>query len=272
MSEITDPRHRGAKLKRVNRSFAAPRSIIALILREMSSRYGRSPGGYIWAILEPLGAILVLSVGFSLLLRAPSLGNSFLLFYASGFLPFQLYLSISNAAARCITFSKSLLFYPAVTWIDALLARVILNTLTGMLVSYILLTAIFIATDTGTALSIGPIAQALGLGVLVGIGVGALNCAIMGLFSPWEQIWSIITRPLFIASGVIFLYEDLPPLAQSILWWNPLMHITGLMRRGIYSTYNATYVSIPYVTLVSMICLALGLMLVRRHYRTILNN
>lgn len=55
------------------------RNILALILREMSTRYGRTPGGYVWMIVEPMAGIMLLAVGFSLLLRSPSLGISFLL-------------------------------------------------------------------------------------------------------------------------------------------------------------------------------------------------
>lgn len=258
-------------LRRVTRSFPAPRAIAALILREMSTRYGRSPGGYLWAVLEPLGGIIILSIGFSLLLRTPSLGNSFLLFYTSGYLPFVLYANLSRVVSRSIDFSKALLRYPAVTWIDAMLARFVLNALTGLLVTYILLTAILAVLDTRTTIDMGPLVGALAMAILTGLGVGALNCVLMGLFSVWEQIWSIATRPLFIISGVIFLYEDLPGTAQAILWWNPLMHVTGLMRRGIYPTYEADYVSPVFVCGTALTCLALGLLLMGRHHRTLLN-
>ena len=30
------------------------RTISALIMREMQTTYGRSPGGYLWAVLEPV--------------------------------------------------------------------------------------------------------------------------------------------------------------------------------------------------------------------------
>lgn len=260
-----------ATLRRVNRSYPVLRAIVALILREMSTRYGRSPGGYIWAVLEPLGGILILSLGFSLLLRSPSLGNSFLLFYASGFLPFQVYSSLSAFVARSIQFSQSLLFYPAVTWIDALIARFVLNALTGLLVSYVLMTGILVMVDTQTVLDMIPMLQAMGLAMILGLGVGAMNCALFGLVSAWNQIWKIATRPLFIVSGVIFLYEDMPESVQAILWWNPLMHITGLMRRGVYSTYGADYVSVTYVAGVSLVCLVLGLVLLGRYHRELLN-
>ena len=38
------------------------RVVFALIIREMSTTYGRSAGGYIWAILEPVGAIALMSL------------------------------------------------------------------------------------------------------------------------------------------------------------------------------------------------------------------
>ncbi len=243
---------------------------MALILREMSTRYGRSPGGYVWAILEPLGAIVVLAVGFSLLLRTPSLGNSFLLFYATGYLPFSLYSTLADNIARSINFSRALLYYPAVSWIDTVLARFILNSLTTILVSYILLASILHFSNTRSVISFEPIVWSMVLAMLLGLGVGTLNCVIFGMWPVWQTIWGIATRPLMIASGVLFLYDDLPQGAQNVLWYNPLIHITGLMREGFYTTYTASYVSKIYVLVLSFALLALGLLLLRRYHRELL--
>lgn len=251
-------------------SFRTPRTVFALMLREMSTRYGRSPGGYIWAILEPLGGVLVLALAFSMLLRTPSLGNSFILFYATGFVPFTLYQSISNTVARALMFSRSLMQYPAVTWADAVLARFILNALTGILVGYIVLSLILVIIDTHVTLDIAPILKVIGLTLLLGLAVGMLNCVLNGLFPTWIMIWSIIMRPLFLASGVLFIYEDMPPVVQNVLWYNPLMHITGLIRTGFYSTYSPSYISELYVICFSLIILFLGTVLLRRYHRHIL--
>lgn len=251
-------------------SFRTGRIVSALMLREMSTRYGRSPGGYIWAILEPLGGVFVLALAFSFLIRTPSLGNSFLLFYATGFVPFTLYQNISNTVARALSFSKPLMQYPVVTWVDAILARFILNALVGILVGYIVLTFILAIVDTHVVLNIVPIFKVIGLTLLFGLAVGMLNCVLNGLFSAWSMIWSVATRPLFIVSGVIFIYEDMPPVAQNILWYNPLMHITGLMRTGFYSTYSPSYISELYVICVSLIVLFFGTVFLRRYHRDIL--
>ncbi len=252
------------------RRFASARTILALILREMSTRYGRTPGGYLWNVLEPLAAILFLSVGFSLLLRNPSLGSSFLLFYATGYVPFDLYMSCSRNCQAAIKYSRPLLRYPAVTWLDAVLARFLLNGLTGLLTATLLLGGIIIAIDH-QIIEMMPILRAMGMALMLALGVGTLNCLLLGLFPLWEIIWNILNRPLFLASGVFFLYEDLPQIAQDILWFNPLMHITATMRTGFYPTYHPEFVSYLYVTLVSMSLLVLGLILMGRFHRDILN-
>ena len=221
------------------RRFKTSRTVMALILREMSTTYGRSPGGYVWAILEPVGGIIVMSFGFSLFMRAPALGSSFLLFFATGFLPFTMYMDISRKVAMSLTFSRALLSYPGVTFIDAVLARFLLNALTQIMVFYIVIGGVLILQDTGSILDFRPILIGLSMAAVLGLGVGAMNSVIVGFFPVWNQIWGIAMRPMFFVSGMFFLYEDMPAEIQFYLWFNPLLHVTGIMRRGFYSTYGA---------------------------------
>lgn len=236
----------------------------------MSTRYGKSAGGYIWALIEPLGTIFLLALGFSLIIRAPSLGSDFLLFYATGYLTFHIYQQVALHVARAVAFSRPLLFYPAVTWFDAILARFVLNALTGVVVSALTLAVILAWQDTRTVLALPEIIRACGLALMLGLGVGVLNCALMGLIPTWDVVWSILTKPLFLASGVLFIYEDMPRMVQDILWFNPLMHISGLMREGVYPTYSPAYVSELFVLGVSLVLLVLGLVLMGRYHREIL--
>ncbi|MEP1945520.1 MAG: hypothetical protein ABJJ20_01770, partial [Lentilitoribacter sp.] len=75
-----------------------------------------------------------------------------------------------------------------------------------------------------------------------------------------------------IASGVIFIYEDMPPLAQDILWWNPVLHGTGLVRSGFYPTYHPSYVSLEYAFAVALILMAIGLFFLRAYQGKVLNS
>ena len=265
MSDLTPDAMRARRFKTI-------RTVTALILREMSTTYGRSPGGYIWAVLEPVGAITVLTLGFSLVFHAPALGSSFILFYATGYLPFSMYNMLANAVSRSLFFSKALLAYPGVTYVDALLARFLLNWLTQMMVLYIVITGILVLQDTRAILEFGPILKSLAMVAVLGAGVGTMNCFLFGMFPVWEQIWSIVNRPLFIISGVFFLYDDLPTPVQNIIWFNPLLHATGLMRKGFYPTYEASYISLAYGFGFGAVFLFLGLVFVGRYHRDILTN
>jgi capsular polysaccharide transport system permease protein len=256
-----------------NRRFRMPRTVGALMLREMSTTYGRTPGGYAWAIIEPIGAVAMFTLIFEvgLRIRVPALGTSFPVFFATGMLPFLMFNKISGKIAGAITFSRPLLFYPGVTFIDAILARLVLNVLTYLLVFYIVMSFLLLIFDARTILDFSPIGLSLLLAVILGLGIGVLNCYLFPVFPVWETVWGILTTPLMLISGVIFLYDGMPQFARDVLWWNPLIHITGLMRRGFYPTYDAAYVSVPYVLCVSLICLTLGLMLLYRYHKDILN-
>lgn len=254
------------------RRFASFRTITALVLREMATSYGRSPGGYIWAVLEPVAGIALLSAVFSLMFHAPALGINFPLFYATGMVPFVTFSSVSAKLAQSINFSKPLLAYPSVTFLDAILARFILNMLTEIMVAYLVFTGILLIFETRVLIDLLVIAEALLLAGALALGVGTLNCFLFTRFAIWQQAWSILMRPMFIISCVFMVFNSLPEFLRNWLWYNPLVHIVGLMRRGFYSSYDAPYVSQGYVLGFSAICLVLGLIFLRRYQYELLHN
>ncbi len=252
------------------RKFKTPRTIFALILREMSTTYGRSPGGYAWAILEPSLALAALSAIFSIAIRTPPLGDSFALFYATGYLPFMLFNDVANKAATALNYSRPLLQYPAVTFIDVLLARGLLHLVTHILIAYFMFFGISLVLELKLNPNYLMIALSYSLGALLGIGTGSFNCYIMMSFPVWERIWQILTRPLIFVSGLFLPYEAMPELAQDILWWNPLIHIVGFLRIGIYDFYEGSYLSIFYPLLLALCLLTFGLLLLWRNHNRLM--
>ena len=260
-----------ARARQHRNRFGSARAVMALILREMATSYGRSPGGYVWAIVEPAVGIAILTLVFSALVRAPALGISFPMFYATGMLPFLLYTAVQGKVAGGLTYSRPLLAYPTVTYFDSLLARFILEMVTKMLVGYVVFTAVMIMFETRVNLNFVIIMQAYALAALLAFGVGTLNCFLFIRLPIYQRAWAIINTPLFIVSGIFFTYETIPATYQPYLWYNPLIHIVGLMRSGFYSTYRPDYISVPYVVGLSLVCMALGLLMLRKYHRDLLN-
>ncbi len=255
-----------------HRRAASLRAISALVLREMAASYGRSAGGYLWAVVEPVAGIALLSFVFSLGFQAPPLGRNFVLFHATGLMPFLIYTTISGRVATALLFSRSLLAYPAVTVVDAILARVLLNAATQLLVASLVFGGIFLAFETQSVLDPRPIAASFALIVMLALGVGTLNCWAFSRFHAWQTIWSILMRPLFLVSGVFFTLEGLPEPYRDWLWWNPLNHVVGLLRAGIYPGYGADYADPLYVLAVALLPLGLGLLLLRREARDLVHD
>lgn len=257
-------------MKLYNSLARMPRIIGALMLREMATTYGKSPGGYLWAVLEPAGGIAVLAIGFSLIMRSPPIGDNFLLFYATGVLPFTLYMDIGQKIAGSISFSKALLAYPSVTYIDAILARVILNTLTQIAVVYVISSAIVLMTQPVLIVDLPTVMLGFFFAFTLSLSVGTFNCFMFSYFPLYKQLWAVLTRPLMLASCIFYTYESLPSAAQAVLWFNPLAHVVGITRDGIFWQYDATYVSIAYLVGWSILPLILGLVFLKRYYRIIL--
>ena len=246
-------------------SFQRLRVLFALVVRETGTRFGRSYGGYLWAIAEPLGGIILLTVAFSLALRKPPLGTNFALFYATGVIPFMVYSNIARSVAGAVATNRGLLRYPVVTALDTVFAKLALEFLTMVVVAALLFTGVVLIFDPDVRFDPAAVALSLGLAATLGLGVGTLNCVLFGFFPTWKNFWAVLTRPLFIMSAMFYVFESLPVQVQAVLWYNPLVHIVGLMRSGFYGTYDADYASPLYVLGFALVPFVIGAYLLRRH-------
>ena len=241
------------------------RVLLALMVREMGAKFGRSAGGYFWAIAEPLGGIVMLALAFSVALRSPPIGTSFMFFYATGIIPFSLYRNVESAASNAVRSNRGLLTYPVVTPLDAVLANFVLGTLTMMVVGVILFTGIILVQDVHVNFDPARVLLAMGMAAVLGLGVGTLNCVLIGFFPTWKNVWKVVTRPMFIVSGIFYTYDSVPAAFQQVLWYNPLVHVVGMMRSGFYGVYRDDYVSVLYVMGIALGTFVIGAWLLRRH-------
>lgn len=239
------------------------RVLHALLIREMITRYGRSSLGYLWALLEPVGVIFLLTTLFMQIAHAPPFGHSFALFYATGYLAFHWVTDISAVSARSVHVNRPLLSFPAVSALDTVLARFILQSLTGLAVASIIFTGVFAGLGDPVTLAPAPLMQSFALAMLLAIGIGVFNCWAFALSRGWELAWGIVSRPLLLVSCVFYSYEALPEMARDVLWFNPIIHVVGLLRLGIYPVYDATHVSTGYVVFISLALLSCGLIGIR---------
>lgn len=241
----------------------------ALIRREIVTRFGRTAGGYLWAIGEPVGFILVLTLVISQLAHRPPLGDSFFLFFATGYLGFQFYRSIEDIAAKSVQVNRTLLNFPRVTPFDTVIARAYLQLITVSTTSLIVLVIIFVLNGSTPDLAPHYVFGAIAFAALLGLGVGSINAIAYTFYPVWERVFGVINRPLFILSGVFFIPESLPTSVRDALLWNPIVHIIAMFRKGFYPEYGAEYVSYGYLSFLCLITLFIGFYLLHHNRYTI---
>jgi capsular polysaccharide transport system permease protein len=237
------------------------RVVAALMIREMAARFGRKPGGYIWAILEPVSYIVLMTNLASLISRMPALGSSYPLFYATGYLGFQFYRSVEIYVQSAVKSNKSLLTYPNVSPIDPVIARFLLQMGTLVTVSALVLTVIVLELRDSVDISTSYLVEAAGWGGILALGVGLTNNVMFSRFPLYEKIFGIFSRPLLLLSGVLYIPDGMPKPYQDILMWNPVCHITMLFRKGFYPEYRGENIDLAYLSSFSLILLFTGLLL-----------
>lgn len=247
------------------------RTVGALMLREMSTTYGRSAFGYLWAVLEPVAGIMLLTFVFTLALRSPALGTNFPLFYASGLVPFLAYMDVQAKLTQSMRFSRQLLFYPRVTFADALIARLLMTVITQTMVGILVIGGIIWVYDLQVLFDVPRALRTYGMVFALGAGIGTFNCYLVSIYPGWERAWAVLNRPLLLISCIFFTYDSVPKPYSEYLWWNPLVHVVGQMRSAIYATYDAAYVTPLYIYTISGLTLTAGLLLLRRYHRDIMH-
>jgi capsular polysaccharide transport system permease protein len=239
------------------------RVLFALLMREMTTRYGRSAGGYVWAVLEPAGTLAMLSLVFSFIARRPALGDNFPIFFATGYMAFHFYMDISRAVSASVTANRALLTFPRVTIMDTIIARFLLQLVTLSFVTIVIFAALLAIFDDQIVIEFRSVFLAVALASFLGLSVGVLNSVLFTWSPTWKTTFGIVNRPLFLISGVFFTYEDMPRAVQDLLWWNPLIHVTAIMREGFYPIYDPAWVSVAYVIFFSAAPFLVGALLMR---------
>ncbi|WEX75082.1 ABC transporter permease [Sinorhizobium numidicum] len=241
----------------------------ALIVREMSTRYGSKPGGYLWAIFDPVAHVAMMTLIFQAFARMPALGLSFPLFFASGYLPFTFYQRMSSFMAGTMKANKTLLSYPVVSPFDAIISRFVLQLMTDALVTALILMMILAMSGATASMNTAGMIEAAGAAAVLGLGVGTINIVMFARFPLYEQIFGIINRPLFMVSGVFFLPENLPNPFRDYILYNPLVHIIMWFRQSVYPEYRADGLDKGYVIEFALVCFVLGLLLLTTSMREI---
>jgi len=219
----------------------------ALILRETRTRFGRHRLGYLWAVLEPAGMLLILMAIFSLVGRLAPSGLDFPVFLATGIVPFFMFRTMLNRAAQAIEGNRGLLVYARVKPLDLVIARSLLEAATYLVVFALILSVLGALGYQARPHQPLMVLSAMATLATLGFGLGAAIAAFQVVMPSIQQFVNFINRPLYFISGIFFSIEVVPEPYRSWLLLNPILHAIELIRAGFFATYDGRYADPGYL-------------------------
>ncbi|WP_310619170.1 ABC transporter permease [Flexibacterium corallicola] len=234
------------------------RVIGALVLREARSSFGNTKLGYLWTILSPAFGVFLLVMIFSAVGRSPSIGTSFALFFATGIMPFQAFVKINSNLMTAIKSSRGLLTYPMVKETDIVFSKYLFYYLTFVLVMLMFFNMLIAVDMAFPPQRLETVLMAFTSVTLLALGAGMTNAVIFKLWSSWQPIEAILSRPLFFISGILYIPSEFPSNIVYFLSWNPILHGIEWFREGYYGYYTSSVLDKSYLLGVALTLLLIG--------------
>jgi capsular polysaccharide transport system permease protein len=235
------------------------RVILAVILREMRTRFGRAQLGYVWALAEPVAHVATLLTIFTLLGRVAPVGNDLSLFFVTGIVPWLMFSNVVSRTMKAVDANSALLSYPQVMPIDLMVARSLLEAATMVTVFGVLLAVLGSTGSTVTPYNFLDLLGAFFCITVFATGIGMANTVVSTVWPSYEKIYAALTRPLYFLSGVFFTADMIPSPAREWMLLNPLLHMVEWTRSGFFPDYDGSHLDRVFAISIAAILLLLGL-------------
>jgi capsular polysaccharide transport system permease protein len=252
-----------------NRShFQIQRDVIyALLLRELSSRFGKSRGGFLWVLVEPIAHLMIPVLMFGFIRQRLMPGVEYPVFLVYGFLPFLLFKAICLQIVDGVNAAQGLLSYRQVLLMDVFVAKAMAHCVIQAVVFGLVLTGL--AMFGYDVLPPRPVelAGVLALAAVLAFGLGVLFAAVASLIPDARPVIHVMFMPLYFVSGVLFPVTRFPD--EWVRWMaiNPVLHLVELSRVMGVDGYEAMkYTSVLYPIGLALAATIVGLMLYRLRY------
>ncbi|MDO6962695.1 ABC transporter permease [Rhizobium alvei] len=237
------------------------RVLVALIFRDSAQRFGDGPAGYIWTLVEPSMLIAIMLVmRVSIKNYTPAFGESSIMFLLTGLLAYRICRNTINKASRAIIANRPLLAFGPVKPIDVVFAKTIVEFTIWLIVLTIFFSAVRRILQQEVITSFQGFVLALLAMFYFCLAMSTFNATIGALLPIWKSIWRIMSVPLLLTSGVLYVPSTMPPEMLSVIQWNPVLHCVEALRSASYLDYLSIYDPV-YLFSFSTITLLLSLII-----------
>ena len=112
------------------------RVIVALVRRELATRFGRENIGFLWMMAEPLLFPALVALGWRLLRGPSEHGLSVIAFVVTGYVPLTLFRHAVGRSVGVFSANSGLLYHRQIGLVDLIFVRVLIEVV-GAMMAYV---------------------------------------------------------------------------------------------------------------------------------------
>ncbi|CAL1693012.1 Polysialic acid transport protein KpsM [Brevundimonas subvibrioides] len=238
------------------------RIIGALMVREVSTRFGRDGLGFAWLVVEPLAFCVGVVLMWKLFKPEYEHGIRTTPFVFTGYTAIVLIRHLINFSMNALHANVGLLYHRDVTAVHIFLSRNFLE-FAGASLSFIVVYAA-LATFNQIELPHDLLLLYSGWFLLgwVGMGTGLSMAGLAMRFDVIERVVPIVTYLLIPLSGAFVMVEWIPYNYRELYLLIPFAHGIEMIRSSVFGEFTPTHYHASYALAVGTALNILGLLLI----------
>lgn len=244
------------------------RVILALVMREIHTRYGRENIGFLWVIGEPILFCAGVAVMWTALRPAHEHGLPVTAMVITGYVPLTMWRHCISRAVKAFESNGSLLFHRQVTPLDIITARSLLEIAGALMAGMLVVLGAIMTGFMDPPVDLGMIYLGLAYHMTFSYASALLVASLSETSDLVEKMISVLMYLSIPFSGAFTMVDWVPPKFQWFLLWSPSVHNLEMIREGQFGPGVHAIYSLSYDTWSTGIMLVLGLsftLRVRRH-------
>lgn len=217
------------------------RIVSALVLREISTRFGREGLGFLWVIGEPLLFCSGVIIMWSFLKPSYEHGIRLGPFVMTGYMSLLLLRHMMGMSVGALQANVGLLYHRQVSAFHIFIARNLMEFLGATVAFVIVYVALYALGQVGLPQDLILLYSGWALVAWVSFGVSFFLAGLAMKFEVLERLTSVLSYMLIPFSGTFLMVAWLPAQWRDLYLLIPMPHGVEMVRGGVFGEFTHTY-------------------------------
>jgi len=238
------------------------------VWRDVKVRYKQTFLGVIWAVLQPLFAMLIFAFFFGRVVRVPSDGIPYALFAYAGLLPWTFFSNATTSGAQSLVGSASLVtkvYFPRIL----IPVAAVLTGLVDFALAALMLGPLLIVHRTAPAAgALLWIPVTIGIELLLAFGFSIWLSALVARYRDLRHVVPFAVQIWLFATPIIYPLSMVPARWRPFVALNPMVGVVEAFRRSLFGRPVETE-PLLWATLFALLLVVSGSIYFRRVERMV---